>query len=233
MINLTQDSCTYQAHGEQSNCEKVRERRQWVRFVIPNLVTSVGWSNGTQTVTHLVSLVNVSAGGAAVLMDVKPPTDRPCTILFEHGGITSGPISAELVSVTTTDAGNILAKFAYDPGVSARSLIQRQAERRAWQRVVPHEKRASLSWLVGDETFSLPGEVQNISGGGVAVQTDVLPPWSQAIWLTLGPVGEEAGPAECRLVGVQHDEAGKLVARLAFVDLCPLQLYQAAIGVLK
>ena len=115
MANLTQHSPTYEHRGGQLNCEKVRERRQWVRFVLPNLVTRVGWINGTETVTHLVTLVNVSASGAAVLMDVKPPTDRPCTILFEHGGISSGPILAELVSLTTTDAGSILAKFAFDP----------------------------------------------------------------------------------------------------------------------
>ena len=96
--------------------------------------------------------------------------------------------------------------------------------------MVPRETRARLSWLIGDHTFSVPGEVRNISGGGTAVQTNVTPPWNQAIWLSLGPVGNETDPAECRLVGVQHDQAGKLVARLAFVDLCPLQLYQAAVG---
>ena len=75
----------------------------------------------------------------------------------------------------------------------------------------------------------MPGEVQNISGGGVEVQTDVAPPWNQTIWLSLGPVGEEAGPAECRLVGFRNDQPGKLIARFAFVDLCPLELYEAAI----
>ena len=79
----------------------------------------------------------------------------------------------------------------------------------------------------------MPCEVQNISGGGVAVQTDVTPPWTQDIWLSLGPVGEQADPVECRLVGVQHDQSGKLIAHFAFVDLCPLQLYLAAIGISK
>ena len=154
-------------------------------------------------------------------------------ILFEHGGISSGPISAELVSVTTTDAGNMLAKFTFDAVEETRVLIRSQKERRAWQRVVPRETRACLSWLVGDDILSVPGEVQNISGGGAAVQTDVAPPWNQAVWLSLGPEGGEADSAECRLVGVRHDQAGKLIARFAFVDLCPLHIYQAAIGVLR
>ncbi len=233
MSNHAQYPWTDQDHGLVSNGEKTRERRQWVRFVFPNLVTRLSWCNGTETVTHLVSLVNVSASGAAVIMDVEPPTDRPCMILFDHGGVSTGPISANLVSVNTTDAGRILAKFAFDPVQDTRDLIRRQKERRAWQRMVPRERRACLSWQVGDDTFSVPGEVQNISGGGVAIQTDVIPPWNQAVRLSLGPVGEEAGPAECRLVGVRHDQAGKLIARFAFVDLCPLQLYQAAVEIAK
>jgi len=216
-------------HGIVSNGETMRERRQWVRFVFPNLVTRLSWFNGTETVSHLVSLVNVSASGAAVIMDVKPVTDRPCMILFDNGGVSTGPIPANLIAVETTDGGRYLAKFAFDPVPATRDIIRHQKERRAWQRVVPRERRACLSWQVGDDTFSVPGEVQNISGGGVAVQTDVAPPWNQTIWLSLGPVGEEAGPAECRLVGFRHDQAGKLIARFAFVDLCPLQLYQAAI----
>ena len=78
-----------------------------------------------------------------------------------------------------------------------------------------------------------PKSAKNLSGGGVAVQIDVAPPWNQTIWLSLGPVGEEAGPAECRLVGFRNDQPGKLIARFSFVDLCPLHLHQAAIEIPK
>ena len=234
MNNHAQYPCTDQDHGIVSNGETTRERRRWVRFVLPNLVTRLSWFNGTETVTHLVSLVNVSASGAAVIMvDVKPPTDRPCMILFDNGGNSTGPIPASLIAIETTDGGRYLTKFEFDPVQATRDFIHHQKERRAWQRVVPRERRACLSWRVGDDTISVPGEVQNISGGGVAVQTDVAPPWKQTIWLSLGPVGEEAGPAECRLVGFRNDQPGKLIARFAFVDLCPLQLYQAAIEIPK
>ena len=237
MSNHAQYPWTGQDRGMVSNGEKLRERRQWVRFILPNMVTRLSWANGTETVTHLVSLVDVSANGAAVIMqvimDVKPVTDRPCMIHFENGGISTGPIPANLVAMETMDSGRILAKFAFDSVLANRDLIPHQRERRAWQRVVPRERRACLSWRVGDDTISVPGEVQNISGGGVAVQTDVAPPWNQTIWLSLGPVGEEAGPAECRLVGFRNDQPGKLIARFAFVDLCPLQLYQAAIEIPK
>ena len=229
--NHAQYPWTGQDRGMVSNGEKLRERRQWVRFILPNMLTRLSWANGTETVTHMVSLVDVSANGAAVIMDVKPVTDRLCMIHFENGGIATQPIPVNLVAMETTDSGRILAKFAFDPVLANRGLIPHQIERRAWQRVVPRERRACLSWQVGDDTISVPGEVQNISGGGVAVQTDVAPPWNQTIWLSLGPVGEEAGPAECRLVGFRNDQSGKLTARFAFVDLCPLQLYQAAIEI--
>ena len=229
MSNHGQPPRSDQDHAVVSNGEKSRERRPWVRFILPNIVTRLSWANGTETVTHLVSLVNVSANGAMVIMDVKPVTDRPCMIHFDYGGVSTGPISANLVAMETTDAGRILAEVAFDSVQAIRDFIRHQKDRRDWQRVVPREKRSCLSWEVGDDTFSVPGEVQNISGGGVEVQTDVAPPWNQTIWLSLGPVGEEAGPAECRLVGFRNDQSGKLIARFAFVDLCPLELYEAAI----
>ena len=96
--------------------------------------------------------------------------------------------------------------------------------------MVPRERRACLSWQAGDESFSVPVEVQNISGGGFAVKSDVTPPWNQSIWLSVGPEGQEAEPVECKLVGLHAVQGGKIIARFAFLDLCPLQLYQAAIG---
>ena len=126
MARIIQDFLASQGNvnRRQSNCEKVRERREWVRFVLPNLVTRLRWINGTETVTHLVNLVDVSASGAAVLMEVEPPADRLCTILFEHGGISSGPISTELVSMTTTDVGSILAKFAFESVEETRASFK-------------------------------------------------------------------------------------------------------------
>ena len=88
MSNHGQPPRSDQNHAVVSNGEKTRERRQWVRFILPNMVTRLSWANGTETVTHLVSLVNVSANGAAVIMmDVKPVTDRPCMIHFDNGDV--------------------------------------------------------------------------------------------------------------------------------------------------
>ena len=66
MSNHAQYPWTGQDRGMVSNGEKSRERRQWVRFILPNMLTRLSWANGTETVTHLVSLVDVSANGAAV-----------------------------------------------------------------------------------------------------------------------------------------------------------------------
>jgi len=230
MSNDAEHLCTDQDHGRHSSCEKAIERRQWVRFIVPNLVTRVSWYYGTETVTHLVNLVNVSANGAAMIMDVKPPSDRPCMITFDNGGISTGPIPANLISVLTEKGGRYLVKFSFEPVSTAEGIVRHQKERRAWQRVVPRETRARLSWEAGNDSISVPAQVQNISGGGVAVLTDLSPPWNQAVWLSIGPAEDEAGPVECKLVGVHGDQAGKVIARFAFVDLCSMQLYQAAVN---
>ena len=130
MSNHAQYPWTGQDRGMVSNGEKSHERRQWVRFILPNMLTRLSWANGTETVTHLVSLVDVSANGAAVIMDVKPVTDRPCMIHFENGDISTRPIPANLVAMETTDSGRILAKFAFDSVLANRDLIphQRDAE---------------------------------------------------------------------------------------------------------
>lgn len=115
------------------------ERRQWVRFVFPNLITRLSWSRGTETVTHLVTLVNVSAGGVAVTVDVKPPTDRPCMIFFENEGVSSGPIPVNLIAVVPSDSGRYLARFSFEHAEATREFIPRQKERGAWQRVIPRD----------------------------------------------------------------------------------------------
>ena len=130
MSNHAQYPWTGQDRGMVSNGEKLRERRQWVRFILPNMLTRLSWANGTETVTHLVSLVDVSANGACmqVIMDVKPVADRPCMIHFENGGVSTGPIPANLVAMETTDSGRILAKFAFDSVLADRDLILHQRE---------------------------------------------------------------------------------------------------------
>ena len=115
------------------------------------MLTRLSWANGTETVTHLVSLVDVSANGAAVNMDVKLVTDRPCMIHFENGDISTRAIPANLVAMETTDSGRILAKFAFDSVLADRDLIlhQRGAEPgRGWS-------------LARDEPVS-PGELEMI-----------------------------------------------------------------------
>jgi hypothetical protein len=225
-------------HSEQPlelllSLEATREKRKWVRFILPHLVTRVSWDNGHSMVTHLVSLVDASADGAAVIMDVRPPRDRPCMLQFEDAASSTGPIPATLLSAEMTESVRFLAKFRFNRVQPARDVIHHQKERRAWQRVVPRERRAVLSWLVNGRELEVRGEILNISGGGAAVQTDVTPPSEQTIRLKVGPPGKEVGPADCRLVGVCQARNGKVIARFAFVDLCPLQLHQVAIGALK
>jgi hypothetical protein len=228
------DNQTCQPRTEQSlellaGLEQTRERRKWVRLILPDLVTRVSWAQGLRTVTHLVNLVDVSGDGVVVLMDLPPPRNRPFTLRFDDGNASTGPVPATLVSVEMTDAVRFLVKFRFDLVQPCREIVTQQKEQRAWQRVVPRVRHAILSWQVHGQTFCMPGEIQNISGGGVAVRTDIEPSAGQTVLLSVGPVGSEVGPAECRLLGTHLDKSGNVVARFAFVGLCPLQLDQTAV----
>ena len=128
MSHFTEHSWTNESLGPVLNGDETRERRQWVRFVFPDLVTRLSWFDGTETVTHLVNLVNVSASGVAVSLDVRPPTDRPVMILFSHGGVTTGPIPADLVAIEYVDGERYLVKYAFHSLQTTGSLLHHQRD---------------------------------------------------------------------------------------------------------
>ena len=165
-----------------------RERQGWVRFVLPHLLTRLTWHYAGQIHRELVSLVNVSASGALLLVDVEPPADEQFMILFEDGNESTGPIPAVLVDKSKTDAGRTLARFRFVSVQSSGTVIRHQKERRAWQRMTPKEKRVFLSWQDSDREVSVRAELKDISGGGVAVWTATLPPSNHSIWLSVGTV---------------------------------------------
>ena len=201
----------------------------WVRFVLPHLVTRLTWQSGTQTYRESVSLVNVSASGALVLVQVDLPPDGRFMISFEDGTDSTGPIPAVLVGKEETNAGKTLARFQFASVQSSGKVIRYQKERRAWRRMTPKEKRVFLFWHDGDRAVSVRAELKDISGGGAAVWTETLPPANQSIWLSVGKEDRQSA-AECRLVGSLPGPTGKHTSRFAFIDVCPYEIYAAALG---
>ncbi len=93
--------------------EKTRERRQWVRFILPRVVTKVSWKSGERTISELVNLVNASAQSATVLTELEPPSNQPFILYFDDENESTGPIPATLVSKQAV-AGKTLATFRFD-----------------------------------------------------------------------------------------------------------------------
>lgn len=209
---------------------ETRERRRWIRFVIPELVTRVGWQFGGKSESHIVNLVKVDGEGAVVVMDREPPGDQTCVIHFENGRPGALPIPARLASTEALSFGRVRATFQFDLTRSTAGGVPKNRERRAWRRVVPKETRATLSWISGDSRVAIDARLEDIGGGGAAVKVGHRPPIDETVWLSVGREGKEAGPVECRLVGcddVSHEES---IARLAFVELCPMDVFVIAMG---
>jgi hypothetical protein len=84
-----------------------------------------------------------------------------------------------------------------------------------------------LSWIEEARERTVPGELLNISGGGVAVASDVEPPAESPIWFGL----EVQTPkiVESRLVVISLDASGAKIIRLRFVEPCPMALFELAV----
>ncbi|MFO0891255.1 MAG: hypothetical protein U0790_19190 [Isosphaeraceae bacterium] len=206
------------------------ERRQWVRFVLPDLVTRLSWRSEGQNVSHLVSLVRVNGESAAVILNFEPPREESFLIHFDSAGSGAVPVRARLVATEAIDYGRILASFEFDLSKTVSSLLPQGRDRRAWRREVPKERSAVLSWVAGDSSVSVDAELQNIGGGGAAVRVGDRPPTNEPLWLWVGREGSEAGPVECRMVGCASESEVAFVLRLAFVGLCPMPVFLAAMG---
>ncbi|MGC8641987.1 MAG: PilZ domain-containing protein [Isosphaeraceae bacterium] len=206
------------------------ERRKWVRFILPELVTRLSWKNQERTESRMVNLVDISGEIAAVMLDFQPNHHFPYMFYFDNG--KSGPVTApaHLISTKAVEYGKILATFKFDLTEAPTNYLPKQRERRAWERRVPKEKSAVLCWADKDSEVSVCCEMLNLSGGGTALKIAELPPVNETLWLSVGPPGHEVGPVECEMVACSPDGAGSFTLRLSFVGLCPLSVFEAAMG---
>jgi PilZ domain len=208
----------------------MQERRKWVRFILPDLVTRLSWQQGGRTESRLVSLVDISGEVAAVMLDFEPRHNWPYMLRFDNGESDTVTAPAHLIATKAKEHGRILATFKFDLADSPRNYLPKQRERRAWERRVPTQKSAVISWVEKDSEITVNGEVLNLSGGGAAVKIAQRPPAHEPLWLWVGREGQEAGPVECETVGCSPDGEGTLTLRLSFVGLCPLSVFEAAMG---
>jgi hypothetical protein len=113
------------------------------------------------------------------------------------------------------------------------AFLQKHRERRLWERYPARATRASLTWIEGGAKRTIPCDLLNISGGGAALASDVLPPPGVPIWFQLVADTwkvDQFAPVEARLVTTSEDPSGMKIARLQFVEPCPMDLFERAVN---
>jgi hypothetical protein len=187
------------------------------------------WDDGTRRVTSAASVVNISGGGAAVLAWRVPGVGQMLELRLESAGGSQRPFPGQSIAASPDPSGKQLLRLRFTSWVSLDGLLEQTEERRLWQRYPARATHTSLRWLTDDGDRTVGGELLNISGGGAAVVTEVEPPANAPVWVKLECPARPVDPVEARLVIISLDPSGMKVARLRFVDPCPMAFFELAV----
>jgi hypothetical protein len=204
-------------------------RRQQVRYPLRDARGQLSWNEGGRFVTIDVSVTNISEAGAAALAASVPPADRTLALRLELGQSDAIPWWARLIGSSVDPTGQQLLRIRYQSGVQLGAVLERYQERRLYPRYPAREQRARLLWYERGAERSVACELSNISGGGAAVITDTPPAANEPLWLELETGAITIQPAEAMLVVVSVLPAGTKIARLRFVEACPIELFDLAV----
>jgi hypothetical protein len=176
-----------------------------------------------------MTVIDISGAGAAVLAGRAPLGDQPAWIRLESGATGAERIEARVVSISAAASGMYIVRMQFKSWVPLGIVLEQHEEHRLWQRYPARETRARLLWLDQQGEQAYPGRLLNISGGGAAVITEAAFPAEGAVWLMLATESAQTTPVEARLVAVSIDPSGVRVARLRFVESCPMDLFELAV----
>jgi hypothetical protein len=205
------------------------ERRKSPRHVLRDARGTLSWDEQAQRITCEIDVVDMSGSGVAALAHQVPPADLPVWISLESS-VISGPLEGRLVIASADPSGKHLVRMRFTSWLSIGEILEPFEEHRQWKRYPAREKSATLNWLDTDQEIVVPVELQNISGGGAAVVTDATLPGDQSIRLIVEVGKESTTPVESRLVGSYLDASGLNIARLKFVEDCPLDLFESVVN---
>jgi hypothetical protein len=205
------------------------DRRQQVRYPLRDARGQLSWDEAGRRVTIEVNVTNISEGGAAALADCVPPSDRALWLRLDSDPAEIIPWAARVVGRVVDSSGRQLLRIRFPSGVNLGAVLERYQERRLYPRYPACEHRARLLWYEQDAERSFPCRLWNISGGGAAVITEIIPPVNQPLWLELETSATAIQPAEARLVVVSIDPSGTKIARLRLVDACPIELFELVV----
>jgi len=189
----------------------------------------MSWDEGFERVACEGDVLNISGGGAAVLAERAPANGQ--SIKLQVGKKRAGmeALDARSLASSTDPSGKHLVRLQFTHWVSLDAILEDYLERRLWERFPVRETRAKLTWLVDGSERTIRGELLNISGGGAAIITDAVSPVDEPIWFELETDGRVLDPVESRLVVTSIDPSGSTIARIKFIDSCPIVLFEMAI----
>ncbi len=205
------------------------ERRQQPRHRLRDATGTLGWDDKNDSITSRMTVIDLSGAGAAVLAESSPPADHPVWIRLDSGALGCERLEARVVSTSAETSGMHTVRLQFISWLPVLNVLEQHEEHRLWQRYPAREKRALLTWLERGIELTFPGELMNISGGGAAVVTDAPVPALEPVWLTLSEGPDPISPVEARLVAISIDASGLKVARLRFVEACPMALFERAV----
>jgi hypothetical protein len=207
----------------------VSERREHPRHRLRDVPGILGWRAGDRLFTCRMTMLDISGGGAAVLAESAPPVNQSVWIRLESGATGAERIEARVVSTSALPSGKLTVRMQFTSWAPLENILEQHEEHRLWQRYPARETRASLRWYDQESERIFTGELMNISGGGAAVMTAAPLPSEQPVWLTLSVGSLAITPVEARLVAVSIDASGLRIARLRFVEPCPMDLFELAV----
>ncbi len=205
------------------------ERRQSPRFRLRDACVSMSWDDGPECVVCEGEVLNISGGGAAVLAERAPPEGLNVRLRLGHSPAAMEPLEARPLACSVDPSGRFLVRLQFLHWISLDAILEQHRERRLWQRFPVRETRAKLTWIVEGSEKTVRGELLNISGGGAAIIVDVICTAEEPLWFELECDGRALDPVESRLVVTSLDLSGLKIARIKFIDACPMMLFETAL----
>jgi c-di-GMP-binding flagellar brake protein YcgR len=206
-----------------------QERRKARRYALRDARGSLSWTEGSDHVTREMTVIDISGGGAAVLVDRAPAAGQTVWLCLQNSIPGTASLEAHVVATSADPAGKHLIRVRFISWVPLDAILERHQERRSWQRYPARgESRAALYFHDQDVERTIRGELLNISGGGVAVITEVAPPAGTRLFFGLVNEALPTVPIEVKLVVISLDASGSTVVRLSFVDSCPMEVFELA-----
>ena len=139
------------------------------------------------------------------------------------------PLEARSLAISVDHSGRHLVRVQFMQWVSLDSIVEHHQERRLWQRFPVRETRAKLTLIEDGSEKTIPGKLLNLGGGGAAIIVDAICPADVPLWFELDTDSGTLNPVESRLVVTSLDSSGLKIARIKFIDPCPVLLFELAI----